>query len=373
MLGMRGIPASYGGIERAVEELSVRLAERGHHVTVYCRGEYAQDRRSSYRGVHLRYLPSIQTKHLEAISHTALATVHSCFEDVDIVHYHGIGPTLLSPIARLRGRRVVATVQGLDHARAKWGRVASTVLRAGAWSSARFPHSTIVVSRELQRHFREHYGRDPVYAPNGVDIPAPVVELPPFDLEPGRYLLFLGRLVPEKAVHLLIRAYRDVQTSFPLVIAGPSSYTDDYLESIRREAAMDRRIRLVGPVYGREKEALLAHAYAFCQPSDLEGLPIALLEAMSHGRAAVVSDLPEHIEVVGVDAGFVFRRGDAVDLSRVLAHVLGNPDQAHQRGERARQVAASQYDWGSTVDVVEGVYRALCERPSSCAAEIRSR
>ena len=362
MIGGRGMPTTYGGIERAIEELSVRLAARGHNVTVYCRTAYCDGRPPQHRGVHLRYLPAVNTKHLEAITHTALATVDASFlRAFDVVHMHGTGPALLSPLARAARQHVVATVQGLDYRRDKWGAVARAVLRVGAWTAARAPHRTVVVSRELERYYVERYGVDARFVPNGVALPDHVPPSPPFALESGRYLLFLGRLVPEKDVHRLIDAYHDVPSDLPLVIAGPSSHSDDYVRTLQAAAERDHRVRLVGPVYGAEKEALLAHARAFCQPSRLEGLPIALLEALSYGRCAVASDLPEHREVLSDDAAaaFVFRSGDTVSLRDTLTRVISDESAVARAGARGRQIVAEHYDWNDIVDRLEVVYREL--------------
>jgi glycosyltransferase involved in cell wall biosynthesis len=363
MLGTRGIPATYGGVERAVEELSARLVERGHAVTVYCRSQYCDTRQPMHRGVSLTYLPALDTKHLEAISHTTVATLSAVLRRFDIVHYHGTGPSLLAFLPRLLGRRVVVTVQGLDYQRAKWDRFASQVLRAGAWSSARVPHRTIVVSRTLERHFHERYQTSAAYIPNGVELLAEEMRRPPFGLNSHAYLLFLGRLVPEKGVHLLIRAYRGLDTDLPLVIAGPSSHSDEYVAQLKAQAAADPRVRFVGPAYGEQKHALLANALAFCQPSNLEGLPIALLEAMSHGCIPVVSDLPEHLEVVrghGEDVGFVFRCGDVESLQAAPASALDA--QLHQRARReaaSRAIVAKHYSWDDIARDVEAVYLEL--------------
>jgi glycosyltransferase involved in cell wall biosynthesis len=361
MLGTRGMPTTYGGVERSVEEISVRLAQRGHDVVAYCRSPYCPDRLPEYHGVRLRYLPTINTKHLEAVTHSALATFDTLVRKYDIIHFHGTGPSLFVPVARLSRAKVVATVQGLDYRRDKWGRGASSVLRLGAWSAAHFPDKTIVVSRELERHFREGYATRPVYIPNGVNLPPSNVGSPPFDLPRERYLLFLGRLVPEKSVDTLIEAYHLVDTDLPLVIAGPTSHSDGYARHLAKLAAADQRVRLVGPIYGAEKDALLAHAYAVCQPSKLEGLPIVLLEALSHGRCAVVSDLPEHLEVVGgTPAGpFAFRVGDVDALADVLQGAVSDPTRVAAAGAAGRKIVETRYGWDDVVDALEDMYAEL--------------
>jgi glycosyltransferase involved in cell wall biosynthesis len=228
------------------------------------------------------------------------------------------------------------------------------------------------VSRELQRYFRDRYGIETTYIPNGVDLPHHLPPTPPFGLASGRYLLFLGRLVPEKDVLGLIEAYRAVKSDLPLVVAGPSSHSDDYVSELRRAASRDQRVRLVGPVYGVDKDALLAHAYAFCQPSKLEGLPIALLEALSFGRCAVASDLPEHLEVLRdpLTAAFTFRTSDRESLRSALAAAVARPDRVAAAGARGQNVVATHYSWDDVADSVETAYFELAAATSRFQDEI---
>jgi glycosyltransferase involved in cell wall biosynthesis len=368
MIGTRGMPTSYGGVERAVEELSVRLVERGHEVVVYCRIPYCDTRMREWHGVRLRYLPTVNTKHLEAASHTALASCDALFRGYDVVHYHATGPSLFASISRLSRGGVVATVQGLDYRRAKWGIGARAALKAGAWSAAHVPHRTIVVSRELRRFFREEFGVDATYIPNGVTVPDAPPPPPPFELSPGGYLLSLARLVPEKSIDTLIRAFREVRTAMPLVIAGPSSHSDDYVRSLQTLARADDRVKLVGPVYGRAKDGLLANTRAFCQPSVLEGLPIALLEAMSWSRCPIVSDLPEHLEVVGADAGLVFPARDVPSLRDAIQVAVDEPERAREVGRAARTRVASRYSWEQIVDAHERLYAEVVGRRAVTAS-----
>lgn len=356
MLGTRGMPTTYGGVERAVEEISIRLAARGHDVTVYCRTPYCTTRDPSWRGVKLRYLPAIDTKHLEAVSHTALAVCDALSRSYDIVHFHATGPSLFAPVSRLSRARVVATVQGLDFRRAKWGIGARAALKAGAWSAAHVPHRTIVVSKELRRFFGEEFGVDATYIPNGVSVPTEPPPPPPFGLEPGGYLLSMARLVPEKSIDTLIRAFQEVRTAMPLVIAGPSSHSDAYVRLLQSLARADDRVQLVGPIYGSDKDGLLANTRAFCQPSVLEGLPIALLEAMAWSRCPIVSDLPEHLEVVGADAGLVFRTRDVAGLRDAIQVAVDEPERVREVGREARTRVASRYSWEHIVDAHERLY-----------------
>ena len=208
MIGLRGIPATYGGVERAVEELAAHLADRGHDVTVYARTAYSERDRTEFRNVSIKRLPQINTKHLEAASHTSLALAHALVRRrFDVIHLHATGPGAMAPVARLAGVPVVVTIQGLDWRREKWGRGARLVLQLASLLAAKSPDRAIVVSRELERYYRDELGATTSYIPNGVKPDRPPVASPILDLEPDSYVLFLGRLVPEKHVHTLIRAY----------------------------------------------------------------------------------------------------------------------------------------------------------------------
>jgi glycosyltransferase involved in cell wall biosynthesis len=375
MIGLRGIPATYGGVERAVEELSATLAEREHKVTVFARRSYCDDAATNlHRGVEVVHLRQINTKHLEAISHTAWAVAVALrSRRFDVVHFHATGPSLLSFVPRLVGVPTVATVQGLDWRREKWGPVARVVLRMAARASAVFPCRTIVVSRELERHFREHFDTDPVYIPNGVEEPT-AEAIPMNGLEADRFVLFLGRLVPEKHIHTLIESYRHVTTDLPLVIAGPGSHSTDYVERLQQLAAQDPRVQLVGPRYDGEKAWLMRNARAFVQPSSIEGLPIALLEALEAGRFPIVSDIPPNLEAVtvgGEPVGIQFPVGDVDALGAAIQHAIDRAD----RGSVARRLnghVRRAYDWNRIAEATEVVYRQAIAQdvPLARAAEV---
>lgn len=357
MIGTRGLPATHGGVEQAVQALAVQLARRGHDITVYGRAGYCDPDLTTFEGVRQISLPAVQQIYLEAVSHTTLATLHAITrERYDVVHFHATGPTLFSPLSRLRGVPTVATVQGLDYRREKWGPVATGVLRLAAKMAATVPTETIVVSEELRRVFAEHYGAEVTFIPNGVqyadlDGPASPVEDVGDD-----FLLFLGRLVPEKQVHVLVEAFRRLDTTTSLVIAGPTNYAQEYFDSVRAIAGDDPRIRFVGPRYGPEKNWLLRQARGFVQPSTIEGMPIALLEAMACGLPVIVSDIPENVETVTLDGscrGRVFRVGDVADLARALDDQLAAPA---ARDDDLAQAVRRRYDWEAIAEDTEAVY-----------------
>lgn len=363
MIGQKGLPATYGGIERHVEELARRFVARGHRVTVYCRPHYTPAD-AEVPGVRLVRLPSVNTKHLDAITHTAVATAHALSTDAGIIHYHALGPSSLSWIPRLAGRRVVVTVHGLDWRREKWGSLAAAMLRVGEWSARACPHATIVVSRTLEEYFAARGGRGLHYVPNGTVMPqpGPLAPLEGLGLEPERFLLFVGRLVPEKGLHVLVQAHREVAGDWPLVVAGGGHFTDDYVGACRRAAGPNARF--LGPVYGDTLAALQQHAALVVVPSSLEGLSIALLEAMSYGTPVLGSDIPENREVLS-GVGATFRAGDAVDLGRRLQELLEDAPERQRMGRLGRERIAAEYDWERVTDRTLELYETLRSQGST--------
>jgi glycosyltransferase involved in cell wall biosynthesis len=365
MVGLRGIgPRLAGGVERHVEELSVRMARRGHAVTVFGRSSYVDKHESDYHGVRLLRRPAIRTKHLEAITNT-LACLPSIVHGYDIVHFHATGPSLLSFVPRLFGRKVVVTVHGLDYLRAKWGKAARAALYAGAWTAGNIPDKTIVVSEKLRRFYREKFRRETWYIPNGVNAPG-IRRLDrlggKFGLEKGEYILSLGRLTPEKGIHYLIPAFRGLDTPRKLVIAGDQVLGGDYVKRLRDLAGDDSRIVFTGALYGEEKDEAFSNALAFVLPSELEGMPIVMLEAMSYGCPVLSSDIEECAEVwetawreEGIGICRSFRAKDTDDLRRTLGGLLSDPDRVAM-GERAREYVLTRYDWDGITDDTLGVY-----------------
>ena len=274
-IGQKGLPASYGGVERHVEELAARVAAAGHQVVVYNRSHYNPQAPGRYRGVEVVTLPSLATKHLDAITHVAVCSAHAMAHGADLVHYHAIGPALLSWMPRLRGAASVVTVHGRDWQRPKWGAFASLALRGGEWAAMHAPDETIVVSRSLADELAARYGRPARCIPNGIvleegDDPGVLDGL---GIEPQGYVLFASRLVPEKGAHYLIEAWRQLDTDLSLVMAGDSSFSADYVASLRA-GCVDERVVFPGYVYGRSLATLFRNAALFVLPSDVEGLPI---------------------------------------------------------------------------------------------------
>ncbi len=384
MVGQKGLPATYGGIEHVVSETGRRLVERGHRVTVYSRRSYAPDAEPTHLGMDVVPAPTVSSKHLDAIVHSATSTLKAVRSSCDVVHYHALGPGLLAPLPRYLTRsKVVLTVHGLDYERGKWGAGASSVLRAAHWMSGHVPDRTVVVSETLRQHYLDRFGRDVHYVPNGVTAPEPqpagLVE--GLGLRPGGYLLFVGRLVPEKAPDRLIEAFRRVPGDTQLAIVGDSSWTGEFTEQIRAAAALDPRVVLTGFQFGASLAALYEHAAGFVQPSFVEGLPLTLLEAISHGLPVLVSDIGPHLEVLGATrdaARTTFPVGDTDALAAGLTTLVSNAGLTTEPAARLRDEVLRRYDWDLATDALENLYlsvvspaasgRTRASRPAPAAA-----
>lgn len=353
-IGGRGVVSKYSGIETYYEEIGKRLTGMGHDVTAYCR-TYFTPPTTKHNGMQVVRVPTIRSKHLETVVHTFLSTLHVLMKPCDVVHYHALGPALFSFVPRLAGKKTIVTVQGLDWQRKKWGRIASAVLRLGERAAVSLPTRTMVVSRVLQRHYKAAHGAETSYVPNGGVLREHRLPDLIFDwgLEPLRYILFLGRFSPEKGCHLLVEAYERLNTDVKLVMAGASSYCDDYSRQLQTHAS--DRIKMLDWVSGEALDELLTNAMVFVLPSDIEGLSLALLDAMGAGVCALSSDVAENREALG-DAGFTFRRGDAADLADRLRFLIANPAVREAAGRAAKLRVREHYQWSQVSLEVERVY-----------------
>lgn len=367
MIGQKGVPASYGGIEHHVEELGARLAQAGVEVTVYCRASYADSFPRRYRQMRLVVAPTVASKHLDALVHSITSTVHALRSGVDVVHYHGLGPGLAAAIVRLCSTaKVVLTVHGLDHERAKWSLPARLVLRRAYWMSGHAPHHVIAISADLHHHYQSHFPRAVAHIPNGVALhepgPQPSRFVEEHGLQRGRYVLFVGRLVPEKRPLLLLEACRGaLPEGWQVVLVGDSSFSDDYVARLKSYAQGMPEAVLPGYVYGADLAALYSNCGVFVQPSDLEGLPLTLLEAIASGVPVVASDISPHREILdGCTCGshVLVAAGDVEALRHAIQAVAhssaGLPaDRAHVADLLAR------YDWDQAAADVLTLYRKL--------------
>jgi len=360
MLGSRGIPVTYSGVETYLKEICHRLVERGHQVTVYTKANLNY-KRDIYKGVFLKRLPSLNTKHLETLTRLFGSLWQEMFSDSDIVHFHALGPSIFSLLPRVVSKKAIATIHGLDWQRAKWGWFATQTLKFGEYASARFPNKTISVSQTIADYYQKKYHNQTVYIPNGVNIPVlkEAQLIKEYGLEAQKFLLFLSRLVPEKGAQYLIEAYKRLDTSLKLVIAGGSGYTDKYVKQLHNLSQNDPNIIFTGFVSGDLLTELFSNAYLYVLPSEIEGLPIALLEAMSFGLCVVTSNIPENISVTKNTYGRSFYNKDVSDLENTLKELVLNPHLVKTIGEKSRVHVNEHYNWDRITDQLEELYLSL--------------
>lgn len=370
MIGHKRIPSREGGVEIVVEELSVRLAAFGHSVDAYNRyghhvsgkkydDEYGWKGRKFYKGVRVYIVPTFQRSSLNAIVYSFFATIRALFGRYDVIHYHAEGPCAMLWIPKLFRRKIVVTVHGLDWQRAKWGNLASYVIKFGEKMAAKYADEVIVLSENVRQYFADTYHRTVTYIPNGITRPAQRdVQMirEKYGLEKDGYFLSLGRIVPEKGVHYLIEAFAGLDTDKKLVIAGGNSQAVGYMEQIHRMAAQDKRVIMTDFVQGQILEELYSNAYGFVLPSDVEGMALTLLEAMSYGDCCLVSDICENTEVVE-DKALVFHKGDVKDLRDKLEYMLNNPETVREYGRQSADFICGKYNWDQVVEETLAVYR----------------
>ena len=358
MIGHKRIPSREGGVEIVVDELSTRMVKLGCQVDAYNRygkhtagKKFDQRRGKYYNGIRLITIPTPKSSSLNAIVYSFFAAVRALFGRYDVIHFHAEGPCIMLLIPKLFGIRIVATIHGLDWQRSKWGNFASRMLKLGEKIAARYADEVIVLSRNMQEYFSENYGRQTHYIPNGITRPqirkAELIR-ERYGLEKDGYILFLARIVPEKGLHYLIEAFYQLKTDKKLVIAGGSSHSHAYMDQIREMAAKDERIIMTDFVHGQCLEELYSNAYLFVLPSDVEGMALTLLEAMSFGDCCLVSDIKENTEVVEEHA-VTFRKGDVEDLKQKLSGLLDAPEQVEAIRRESQDFICSKYNWDDVV------------------------
>lgn len=358
MLGAKAVPA-IGGIAQYIEEIGSRLVQRGHEVTVYCRPHFLDGQRGDYRGMHRIVTSGLRGKHLDASTHTLTAALHALSQDYDVVHIHGAAPTVVAPLLQLRPPcRLVATLHGLDWSGSKWGTSASTIMYCGARIGVASVDEVTAVSRWVRDECVRRLHRPATFIPTGVSFPQLLAprELNTVGLQPSGYIFCASRLVPEKGVHYLLEAFAGLDTDRKLVIAGNCPYEDRYVQRLR--AAADERVIFVGYVKGRLLAELFSNAYLYVQPSESEGLPLAILEALSYGRCVVASDIPQNQEALG-QCGYSFTTRDSEALRAQLAYLLRREDLVGAEFGKARDYIRRDRNWDITTDRYEEIYEGL--------------
>ena len=367
MLGHKRIPSREGGIEIVVEELSTRMVKAGHSVTCYNRSghhvsgkEFDGGSLKEYKGVKLKSVFTINRKGLAAMTSSFFGAICAAFGKYDVVHFHAEGPCAMLWLPKMLGKRCIATIHGIDWQRAKWGGFASKYIKFGEKIAAKYADEIIVLSEAVQKYFVDTYGRKTVFIPNGVNRPiprSPQLIKKKYGLDKDGYILFLGRLVPEKGITYLIEAFKEVTTDKKLVIAGGSSDTDAFMQELKKIAEGDNRIVFTGFVQGQMLEELYSNAYVYTLPSDLEGMPLSLLEAMSYGNCCLTSDIAECAEVVE-DKALVFKKSDVDDLKEKLQYVCDNPDAVKKLKDGAADFICSKYNWDDVVEQTLKLYQS---------------
>lgn len=367
MIGHKRIPSREGGIEIVVEELATRMVEQGHEVHVYNRSGhhvsgkvYDQDKktRKKYKGVYIHTIPTFQNGKLNAIIYSLVATIHALFCHYDAIHYHAEGPCSMIWLPHLFHIHTVATIHGLDWQRSKWSGFATKFLLFGEKMAVKYADEIIVLSKNVKKYFKDTYNRSTNYIPNGVNQPiirpASIITQK-YGLKKDDYILFLARIVPEKGLHYLMKAFLKINTEKKLVIAGGSSHTNEYFQKIKKMASMDDRVIMTGFVQGQELEELYSNAYIYILPSDVEGMPISLLEAMSYGNCCFVSNIPENIEIAPQKL-VSFQKGNITDLKLQLDKLLKCPNKIESKRITMREYVSKHYSWETVINRTINLY-----------------
>ena len=365
MIGHKRIPSREGGVEIVVEELATRLVQNGHLVDVYNRmGNNVLDNSiktksmKSYKGIKIITIPTINKKGLDALIYSFFATLTILFKNYDCIHYHAEGSCAMLWLPHLFKKRIVVTIHGLDWQRSKWGGFATKYLKFGEKLAVKYADEIIVLSKSVQQYFKDTYNRDTKLIPNGVSIPTtqkPNIIKEKYGLKGNDYILFLARIVPEKGLHYLIKAYKQIKTDKKLVIAGGASHTNDYLKEIQEMVKNDDRIIMTGFVQGQELEELFSNTYLYCLPSDVEGMPISLLEAMSYGRNCLISNIEENTQVCGKYA-YTFEKSNVDDLKVQLEKIL-TQDQFFFKEEELIHYVLNKYNWDEITNKTLKLYK----------------
>lgn len=354
-----------GGIEIVVKELCTRMAKNGYTVTCYNRSGHhvsgaEYDKKTEYEGINQKCVPTIEKKGLAAVSSSFFAALYSAFGKYNVVHIHAEGPAFFSWLPKLLGKRVIVTVHGLDWQREKWkSGFGSKFIKQGEKNAVKYADEIIVLSKGVHDYFRNQYGRETRFIPNGLNRPeirkAELIT-DKFGLTKDSYILFLGRLVPEKGIRYLVEAFKNVKTEKKLVIAGGSSDTDSFMKELKELAKDDKRIIFTGFVQGQMLEELYSNAYIYTLPSDLEGMPLSLLEAMSYGNCCLVSDIQECTEVVE-DKALIFKKSNVQDLQNKLQEACDRTEKVMELKQQAADYICKKYNWDDVVEETLKLYR----------------
>jgi glycosyltransferase involved in cell wall biosynthesis len=370
VVGIRGIPATYGGIEKHCEMLYPIMVKNGFYITVYARSYYCKGNDTEFQGVKIKKVPVINIKGFESFMHSFLTTVIATFSDADIIHFHAQGPAIFSWIPRIftPWKMICFTCNGIDKDREKWGKVGKFILTLGEIASAKFPHCKIGVSEDLKNYYEKKYKIIMHKVYNGISV-CERLELnncQRFDIEPDKYFMFVGRLVPEKAPETLIKAFKQVETNKKLLIVGGSAGNPEYVKQLKELASDDKRIIFTYYIYGDELKELYSNAFAYISSSRLEGLPLTILEAMSFSLPVILSNIPPHMEIInqGYDVGTSFEVDNIESCKKSIERILNLPhEQIQEMKISSKKLVKDIFDWEKvgiqTIDIFNNAYESL--------------
>jgi glycosyltransferase involved in cell wall biosynthesis len=356
IMGVRGIPANYGGFETFAEQLSTRLVRRGHHVTVYGRSHYVSLPDRVYKGVKLVVLPTIKHKYLDTVAHTFLAAFHAWLKDYDVVLLCNAANALAAGVVRLSGKQTVLNVDGIERKRKKWNWLGRLYYLVSEWLATKMPHVIVTDARVIQAYYQSRFGKDSTMIAYGAEVERQVDPegLKRFGLEPERYILYVSRLEPENNAHVVIEAFEQVKSDMKLVIVGDAPYAQEYIRRLKRTA--DPRIIFTGYVFGEGYRTLQQNAYCYVHATEVGGTHPALIEAMGFGNCVLVLDTPENREVV---AGAGLYYGSVAELKMKLQQLADNPALlTAYRGQAMARIKAA-YDWEIVTDQYERLFVEL--------------
>ncbi len=373
MIGQKGMPASFGGVEQHVQGLSKHLVKAGHQVAVYNRGWYTKNREGNIDGVETINIPSIHTKHFDTITHVLASSLHAVFQKYDVIHYHGVGPSLLSWIPRIFApkTKVVTTFHSIDRYHKKWGLFARIVLHIGEWSACTFAHETITISRSLERYCLKEFDKQTHCIPNAVKpskLDSGSTLIKEFGLKKGKYITMISRLIPHKGAHLLVEAFCNLKREYKddleiknlkLAIVGGSVYTDEYVSSLQKQAGICNDIIFTDFQSGEILKELYSNAMALVHPSMNEGLPITVLDAMNYGTPALVSNIAEHLELIK-DSRMIFTENNVNDIVRAIYEFMQiSKEEKETIIEQNRKTIQVEYSWDSTIPKIIKLYQNI--------------
>ncbi|HNS72825.1 MAG TPA: DUF1972 domain-containing protein [bacterium] len=358
IMGIRGIPANYGGFETFIEQMAPRLAERGHEVTVYGRSNIIDYREPFYKGVRIRILPTISHKYLDTVAHTLICTLYSFFIPYDVVFICNSANAAFCIVPRLTGKPVVLNVDGLEWKRQKWNRAGKAFYRISEYLATFTPTAVVSDAREVQSYYMERFQKESTYIPYGApETPVKSREtLDRFGLEEREYVLYVSRMEPENNAHRVVEAFEKVKTSKKLVMVGDAPYASDYIAGLR--ATQDPRIIFTGYVFGQGYRELQSHAFCYVQATEVGGTHPALLEGMGYGNCVLANDVPEHHEVLG-KAGCYFTTREGDSLRGQLQYLLDHPLEVARYRQIVRERVHDRYSWDKVTSDYEALFKKV--------------